>query len=302
MREADMRKRLLVGLGIVIAFLLAAGCENNPTGNDVSLNEEEIKDYISYNLDFKGYFAFDEYYGEEDTVPPEVQTRTITNPHIWYREPQDINREISVNIVNDSAFVSFWSRVDGVFHVLEKDISASPGTLIDHQKDLIDVSHNYAIFKRYEGVSAYGGYRLESLTGIGVSGAEVQPSDCVWVRIDSVRINCESYEDTLITTPLVFFHREELLSFGGQEVVTLTIYSSSSPYYNIYAYLHANSLGHWRRWRLEEIETGIWQGYWVTPLISGIRAIAFDIVEKETIDEEEWRYLSSIWLLPYKIE
>ncbi|MBN1693912.1 hypothetical protein JW879_00745 [candidate division WOR-3 bacterium] len=301
-----MRRRKLVGLIVIFVIFVVFGCETNPTGSDISTDEEAdkkaIQDFISNDADFAGYFAFDEYYGLGDTMPLEIPLRTITNPHTWYREPQDVNRDMSINIVNDSAFVSFWNRVDGVFHVLEKDISASSGALIDHQKKLIDVSHNYAIFKRYAGVSAYGGYRLESLTGIGVSGAEVQPSDCVWVRIDSLRINCESYEDTLFTSPLVFFHREELLTFNGQEVVTLTIYSSSSPYYHIYAYLHANSLGHLRRWRLEEIETGVWQGYWVTPLISGIRSIAFDIVEKETIDEEEWRYLSSIWLLPYKIE
>ncbi len=297
-----MRRRKLAGLVVVLVMLLVFGCENNPTGNDISRDEEAIQDYISNNLDFAGYFAFDEYYGKGDTVPLEIPLRTITGPHIWYREPQDTNRGILVNVVNDSAFVSFWSRVDGLFHILEKDTSASPDTLIDHQKDLIDASHKYAIFKRYPGVSAYRGWILERLTGVGIEGAEVWPSDCVYVSIDSLRINCESYEDTLFTTPFVFFQREELLTFGSQEVVTLTLYSHRPDIYNIYSYLHAHSLGYWRRWRLEEIQTGVWQGYWVTPLIPGIRVVAFDILEKETIDEEQWRYLSNIWLFPYRIE
>jgi hypothetical protein len=296
-----MKKRKLLEVAVVIVFLLVLGCDN-PTGADISLDEEAIQDYISNDLDFAGYFAFDEYYGEEDTVPPEIQLRTITGPHTWYREPQDIDREISINIVNDSAFVSFWCGVDGVFHVLEIDTSASPDTLIDHQKRLEDRSSNYAIFKRYPGVSAYRGWRLESLTGVDVDGAALQPSDCVYIRIDSIRINCESYEDTLFTTPFIFFQREELLTFRGQETVTLTLYSDDYNYYNLYSYLHANSLGDWRRWRLEEIESGVWQGYWVTPLISSIRVIAFDILEKETIDEEERDYLSHIWIFPYRIE
>jgi hypothetical protein len=297
-----MRRKKLVGLVVVFVMFFVFGCENNPAGNDISLDEEAIQDYISNDLDFAGYFAFDECYGEEDTVPPETRTRTITNPHTWYREPQDINREISVNIVNDSAFVSFWCGVDGVFHVLEIDTSASPDTLIDYQKDLLDWSSNYAIFKRYPGVSAHRGWILGSLTGIEVAGADILPSDCVWVYIDSLRINCESYEDTLLTTPMVFFQRGELLTFERQEVVTFTLYSRSTESY-VYPYLHAHSLGHWRRWRFaEEIEPEVWQGYWVTPIIPGIRVIAFDVLMKSSIDDEDFEYHSNIWLFPYRVE
>ncbi len=287
-----MSKRLLAGLGIFFVLFLVVGCKNNPTGNDISLDEEVIQDYISNNTDFEEYFEFDEYYGKGDTVPGEVRTRTIANPHLWYRKAQDINRDISINIVNDSAFVKLWTRVEGVFHILEIDTSASPVTLIDHQKDLFDHSFNYAIFKRYPGVTVHRGWRLESLTGVNVN------VDTEWVAIDSLRINCQSYEDTLFDDPMVFFGREELLTFGGREAVTLTIYSN----YDIYSYLHARSLGCWRRWRLAEIEPGVWQGYWITPLTHGIRAIAFDVLTKNTIDEENSWYESNIWILPYKIK
>ncbi len=304
-RESEVRERRKL-LCLLVVLLLVIGCKNNPIGNDISpdeaADEAAIEDYISNDRDFAGYFAFDEYYGEEDTVSAEIRLRTITGPHTWYREPQDINRDISINIVDDSAFVSFWSRVDGVFHVLERDISASPDTVIDHQKVLEDHSSDYAIFKRYPGVSAYRGWRLESLTGVDVDGREIAHGDCVIVFIDSLRINCESYEDTLFTTPFVFFHREELLTFEGQETVTFTLYSRCGDYYGMYSYLHANSLGSWRRWEFEETEAGVWEGDWVTPIVPGIRAIAFDILEKNTIDEEKRTYLSNIWLFPYKIE
>jgi len=288
-----------VGLVVVFVAFLGFGCKNNPTGNDITLDEEAdeeaIQDYIANDLDFAEYFAFDEYYGEEDTV---TRLRTITGPSIWYREPQDINRDISINIVDDSAFVSFWGSVDGVFHILERDTSASPDTVIDHQKNLNDNSSNFAIFKHCIGDFSYRGWRLESLTGVDVIGLDRQKGDCVVVWIDSLRINCESYEDTLFTTPLVFFQRGELFTFGRQEVVTLTLYSG----YNIYSYLHANTLGDWRGCRLEEIETGVWQGDWVTPLTPGIRAIALDALRKPTIDEEDSPYESNIWLFPYRIE
>lgn len=293
-----MRKFKLLCSLVVFVLMLVIGCENT---DDITLDELAIEDYILSESEFAGYFSFNEHYGEEDTV---TRLRTITGPHTWYREPQDINRQISINIVNDSAFVSFWHSVDGIFHVLEIDTSANPDTLIDHQKVLEDNASNYAIFRRYRGVSARRGWRLESLTGVDVNGFEPPGGDCVVVAIDSVRISCESYEDTLFTTPHVFFERGELLTFEGQEAVTLTLYSHRPDVYDIYSYLHAHTLGRWRRWGLEEIEPGVWQGYWITPVATGIgiRAIAFDILEKNTIDEEEWRYLSNIWLFPYRVE
>ncbi len=295
-----MSKSKLLFLSVVFVLMLVIGCENNPTANDISLDEEAIQNYISNNPDFTGYFEFDKYYGEEDTVN---RLRTITGPHtLWYRERQNINRDIFINIVNDSAFVSFWSRVDGIFHILEKDTSASPDTLIDHQKVLEDNSSNYAVFKRYPGLSSYRGWRLESLTGIDVDGRDISLGDCVIVFIDSLRIKCESYTDTLFATPHVFFEREKLLTFEGEEAVTITLYSHRPDVYPIYSYLHASTLGSWKRWKLEETEPGVWEGDWVTPPIPGIRTIAFDILEKNTIDEEESAYLSNIWLFPYKIE
>jgi hypothetical protein len=292
LRGAEMRKSKLLCLSVVFVLILVIGCENN---NDITLDELAIQDYISNDRDFAGYFAFDEYYGEEDTV---TRLRTITNPYTWYREPQDINRNISINIVNDSAFVSFWGYVGGVFHILEKDTSASPDTVIDHQKNLDDHSSNYAIFKRAFGATAYRGWTLESLTGVDVIGLDHQKGDCVVVWIDSIRINCESYEDTLFTTPHVFFQRGEFLTFRSMEAVTLTLYSN----YDIYAYLHAHTLGYWRRWSFEEIEAGVWQSDWVTTRFPGIKVIAFDILRKPTIDEEGSPYESNIWLLPYEIE
>jgi len=294
-----MKRSIFLSLTVFSVLLICMGCNENTTGPGFSSDQEAIEDYILNNLDFAGYFAFDEYYGEEDTVSAEIRLRTITGPSIWYREPQDINRNISINIVDDSAFVSFWGSVSGVFHILEIDTSASPDTVIDHQKNLDDNSSNYAIFKRALGATAYRGWVLESLTGVDVIGLDRQKGDCVVVWIDSLRINCESYEDTLFTTPFVFFGKGELLTFGGQEEVTLTLYSG----YDIYSYLHANTLGDWRRWRFaEEIEPGVWQGYWVTPLTPGIRAIAFDALRKPTIDEEDSPYESNIWLFPYRVE
>ena len=129
-------------------------------------------------------------------------------------------------------------------------------------------------------------------------GLNYQKGDCVVVWIDSVRINCESYEDTVFTTPLIFFGKDELLTFLSEETVTLTLYSN----YDVYAYLHAYTLGQWRRWQFTETKTpGVFVGHWVAAGFPGIQGIAFDILRKPTIDEEDAPYESNIWLFPYRI-
>ena len=288
-----MRRGKLAGLVVVFVIFFIIGCENNP--DDITLDEAAIHDYILNDHDFAGFFSFDEYYGEEDTL---TKLRTIMGSHTWYRDTLNINRYISINIVDDSAFVSFWGSVNGLFHILERDTSTSPDTVIDHQKNLDDNSSNYAIFKRYPEISAYRGWVLESLTGVNVYGLDHQKGDCVVVWIDSLRINCESYEDTVFTTPIIFFKREELLTFQSEETVTLTLYSN----YDIYSYLHAQTLRYyWVRWSFEEIEAGVWQGDWVTTRFPGIHVIAFDILSKPTFDEADAPYESNIWLFPYRV-
>ena len=291
-----MRYRVFLCVVFFVVLLLIIGCNDNPTGPG-ALDQEAIENYILGDED--GFFSFDAHYGAEDTVSGEGSLRAIAGPSIWWRWPQDISRQILINIVNDSAFVTISLRAEGIFHILEIDTSATPDTIILHQKDLADNFISYAIFKRHPmGCSDCfhsRGWRLET-----ISGAEIN-SDSVEVQIDSVRINCASYEDTVLTDPWVFFDRENLITLGTEEEVTLTLYSFD----NVYAYLHAKSGGdYWRRWKFDEMESypPIFQGGWRTSSVPGIKVAAFDVLDKNTLDDETYKYDSNVWVFPYRVE
>lgn len=224
------------------------------------------------------------------------ETRSILGPKILWRKPQNAKIEIPINIVNDSAFVTFTARIDGIFHILEIDTSVAPDTIVYYQKAPGDNFVGYAIFKRYLtdcSECLRRGWQLENISGVEVN------SDFAEAAIDSIRINCESYEDTVLTDPWVFFKREKLLALGTEEEVTLTIYSSDC----VYGYMHAVNRGnHWRRWKFEETEPGILVGYWITSAIPGIKGAAFDVLNKYTLDDEIYKHDSNIWIFPYRVE
>ncbi len=286
-----MRNKILLSFVLVIVFLLSIGCEDKLIRLDASLDQEAIENYILDNEE--KFFSITAHYGAEDTLSAN-DIGTISDPKTWWREPLDVNRQISINIVNDSAFVTISLRNDGVFHILEIDTSAATDSVIHYQKDLGDNLLSYAIFKRYDGATSHRGWRLESVTG-----AEVN-SDSVEVAIDSVRINCESYEDTVLTDPWVFFERGDILTFGAEEEVYLTLYSS----YDVYAYFHAKSRGdHWRRWKFTETKTtGVWGEVWIASSVSGVKVAAFDVLNKYTLDNETYSYDSNAWIFPYRVE
>lgn len=284
-----MGKRKSVGLVVVFVMFFVFGCKNNPTGNYISLDEEAMEEIINQ----EGFLAYDAYYGEEDTLSaPVIQTRDIIAlKFLWYREIKHLNKQLEIDIVNDSAFVTISTRVDGLFHILALDTAANPDSVIDYQKDLGDNFMSYAVFKRYPEEILHRGWRLESLTGVEVN------SDSVEVQIDSIRINCESYVDTVIVSPWVLFQRGELLTFGREEEVTLTIYSDDE----IYAFLHAHGWGHWRRWKFDEMESypTIFRGRWRTSIIPGGKLVIFDVLHQNTLDEEDCKYNSNVWIFPY---
>ncbi len=285
-------KWLLIGLAGLI-LLLAWGCEKSPTGIEFDTDEEALQQYVIDNPD--GYFSCDDHYGLEDTTTVENETKGEKRYTLWWRMPTDIERDITIHIENDSAFVTFSAEVTGVFNLLVWD-TLPPDTIINHPKEMHENFVRYAIFKHYSNVSKYRGWKLEKVTGVDIT------SDPNTVEIDSVRIKSDSYGETVITQSLEFFGRDEILTFHPDEEVTLTVYSADS----IYPFLHARgrnfSLRRWWRWRFRKVEDGVWELTWRTPLRNlRIRPLIFDILHKDTIDDNEYQYDSKAWIFPYRI-
>lgn len=280
---------------LYVAFLLLLvgiwGCETSPTGTEFSSNEEAITQLMLDNLD--GYFYYKDHYGEHEAKTEGSKAERYTS---WWRQLVSVEGiNISINIENDSAYVVFGGEVSGILHLFVYD-TIPPDTIIHYPKDLNDNIIRYAIFKRYTDSLGYRGWRLENLSGVEIM------SDPNTVGIDSIRIECMNYPDTVITDPLNLVKRRNILTFDPEVEVTLTIYSTDDTY----AFFHARArrFGHrgWWRWEFDEVESGVWSGTWITPRLPGVRMAAFDILHKSTLDDNQYQYDSNAWVFPYIIE
>lgn len=288
-----MNRKILIPLAVILLLALVMGCEESPTGT-----EDESKAAIQENIidDSEGYFSFDKHYGESDTST--VKGVKGDDRYVfWWRQPNDFTRNITIGIKNDSAFVSYVVEAEGIFNLLVAD-TMPPDTIINHQKDLQDYLLRYAIFKRDTNFSQYRGWKLEKITGAEIT------SDTNTVQIDSIRIQCNSYADTVLSDPHAFFHRDSILTFSPGEAVTLTLYTTDS----VHAFLHARGkpggvgLLRWWRWKFNEISPGVWTGTWYTPLHRAIRPVIFDILHKNTLDDNTYPYDSNVWIFPYRVK
>ena len=184
----------------------------------------------------QGYFSYDEHYGENDAKTEEgSKAERYTS---WWRQPTDVNWVVGVDIMNDSAFVTFNPEISGIFHLFISDTiflfacdTICRDTIIHYPypKNIRDNVIRYVIFKHYSDSIGYRGWRLEK-----ISSAEIT-SNPHTVDIDSVRIECVSYLDTVITNSLTLFRRRNIFRFAPEEEVILTVYSID----DIYAFLHA---------------------------------------------------------------
>ncbi len=284
-----MFRKLLPVILLMLMLLLFWGCEKSPTGAELSFDEAAIKNAILDNPD--GYFTYGDYYGERDVKKAEMQTT-------WWRQPTSVDEiDITMNIdtLNDSAYVIVSGEVSGIFHIYEYD-TIPPDTIAHYMKSMKDNITRFAIFKHYADSIGYRGWRLEKISGAKITS---YPNT---VGIDSIRIECESYPNTVIGDPLALVDKEAILSFAPGEEVSLTIYSDD----NVYAFFHAR--GHhfgycrWWRWEFDEAGSGAWSGAWQTPEMPGVRMVAFDILHKNTLDDHEYQYDSNVWVFPYRIE
>lgn len=283
-------KNKWLALTMVLLITFVWGCEDSPTGTEPATDEEAIE----MIMDESSIFNYDAHYGAEDTVTAK-ETKSRGRYTFWWRHPEELVRNTTINIVDDSAYVTFSPHLSGQFNLLVTD-TLPPDTLINYPKDLNDEFMSYAIFRNYSDSINYRGWRLEKISGIEATSS---PNA---VQIDSIRVQSTSYSDTVISDIHRLVDKENILTFQPEEDVTLTVYSDDS----VYAFLHARGryggIRRWWRWRFMNQVNGGWQRTWKTPLNKGVYPAIFDILHMNTLDDNQYRYDSNGWLIPYRIE
>ncbi|MCK4339979.1 MAG: hypothetical protein KAW87_08345, partial [Candidatus Cloacimonetes bacterium] len=125
--------------------------------------------------------------------------------------------------------------------------------------------------------------------------------------IDSVRLNCSSYPDTLLNDPLALFAKEDIITLIPEEECTLTVYTNYAVGDSHYVFLHSwrRHIEHHRR-IFNYIGNGVFTGVWFAPsnlsgAINVVHHCAFDMISRETLKDDTLSYNANSWLFPYKV-
>jgi len=265
--------------------MIAVGCSDV---TEINLTDEgEIASLIAELIWFQTKYVE----GPEDT------SNTAGDPIVplyWWREwdrepPFDLN--IQMNSERDSAFVMLTLDISGTLHHIALDTA---GMVVDSVDKSIDESAlRYAVFLKDTVETYHNGWRL-----FKISGAEMN-SDNATVKIDSVRLKCSSYPDTVYSDPLALFSLDEAFTFSPGEGVSLWVYAN---YDTADIYFHSWKGSNWLRWQFANQGSGAYFAVWAAPVEALVYHSAFDMLHHQTLWDSEYRYDCNAWLMPYVVE
>jgi hypothetical protein len=204
---------------------------------------------------------------------------------------RDVRRTVEIVTPNDerpTAHVSTIARLRGIFHLFydDPDNIYLPG-IID--KRLNAVAQHNATFVRAirPETDPRRGWRLTA-----VSSTEVV-SDPTTKDILSVEIVSRSVNQT-ITDPLALVRVRELPTFQPGEAVTLRVHTTDPT---DYVFLHSGLF----KDEFRPVGDGLYEGTWTVGERRGVRRVAVDVIDKETLFDDEAPYDSAAWVLHYRV-
>jgi len=280
-----MKKYLLIVVSLLVIF---AGCSKTSSS-------QEITDIIT--SDFSDWFGTAPYAGEEggDTL---ASSGTKDYKWVfWYREDTlNAPPEISVDVVGDSAYVTWTRNIDGIFHRFPTDTFPPLDSLQDIPKHLQDTITRYGVFMKDGDPNRHHGWRLKKLTGALIDS----PNHTV--SIDSVKITTNT-DTVVITDPLAFLDTTNVLTLSCDDSVNVTVYVDPSK--SVLVFLHSRSRRNERphRWMFRLESPGVFTGWWKAPEMMGRHLAAVDVIEYNTIfsdDGTTYPYDSEAWIIPFR--
>lgn len=204
---------------------------------------------------------------------------------------RDVRRTIEIEAPSGEravAHVSTTARLRGIFHLFYDDPESIylPG-VIDKRLNAI-AQHNATFVQALRPeTDRRRGWRLRE-----ISGTEVV-SDPTTKDIVSVEIVSRSVNRT-ITDPLALVHVRELPVFQPGERVTLRV-NTTDP--TDYVFLHSGPF----KDEFTPAGGGLFEGTWTVGERRGARMVAVDVLDKETLFDDEAPYDSVAWVLHYRV-
>jgi len=273
-------KRVLA-LTVLISLVAFFGC-----GKEGVEGVDQDRAAIESLVESSPYLGSTEHYGEEDTTG----TKGEVLPVFWWRgHPTNIERNVYISIVGDSAFAEINTTVYDTLHIIAVD-SVGDTTLQEYTKYFIDHGKRYAVFKRDTTADYHRGWRLYALSGVEVI------SDTNTVEIDSVKIEWDGNVE-MITDPLEIQTRDKVLTVSPNEELIITVYTNDVP---AFVFLHTWRWDRPHRWRLQ-YGNNAFHG-WCLCAPGGVHHIAIDMMARTTLLDTEYPYDSNAWIIPYRVK
>jgi len=293
----------------VIGIIVFVGCGKENPG-EVETDETAIRDFVAN--DTLWFNTTRHYEGEAKNDSGgtsggmgmgsgEVGILGEIDPLLWGRQILGHpNPQITVEVNGDSAYVAWEIHSTGYFNIYAWDPdSGQSGNWVIVKKELNETARISAIFKRTGNQGdPYRGWDLYAISGAwGTSEPEAQRT----VNIDSLRIQCTTYTDTVFDTPLGITPILQTLTFAPGETITLTIYSNV-PDARVFLHIFRNVWPYHIRVPFTfNNSNGTYNGTWNAELVPAVRLAVFDMLNKNTLEDDEYRYDSNGWLFFYLV-
>lgn len=271
---------------LIVIFLLQ-GCGQNNT--HIIFDENAIINIITDNS--AGFFSYYDYYRTGDTS--EVEYSKAEKYIFWWRESGNSEKSINIDIIDDSACVEFMLDIEGVFNLLVSD-TFPPRQSTNYPKEIRDSFIRLFTFRNFPDSTDYRGWRLEGISGVSVN------SKPFTVGIDSIGIDC-GYESIIISNPLDITGKNDILSLSPGETCSLTVYSRDNAYAFLHSYGVNEKVSGWYRKGFCRAGSSLFTAVWNAPVQLGLYTIAFDLINKKTIDDNEYSYDSNVWVILYRV-
>ena len=309
-KERTMKQTAAIIMIVLLMIIISViGCGKKGL-SDVDTDETAIRDFIASDT---LWFNTTRHYEGEATddsggtggisgyEPGMVGTFGEITPLHWGRQILGHpNPQVTIDINGDSAYVAWELHNTGYFNIFAWDPdSGLSGDWVFIKKDLDETVRISAVFKRTgQPGDPYRGWDLYAISGAW--GAS-EPEGLRTVNIDSLRIECTTYPDTVFTTPLGVTPILETLTFAPGETVTLTLYSND-PDARVFLHVFRNIWPyHIRIPFTYNNNNGSYTGTWNVEIIPAVRIAVFDMIHKNTLEDDEYIYDSNGWLLFYLV-
>ncbi len=296
-----MRFNPLLLLIIGLASLSVSGCFQDEgvtgldSGSGAQTDDEAIRALMN---DGDDYFGSGAAMGEEPVTVEGTEGKSspsgapIQSFYFIRRITQrDIHRDIHIENPQEGpsiATVSTLEDLRGIFRLFVHDPNRIYLPRIIDKPLVAQARYNAMFARRHRPENdRWRGWRL-----IKVSGAEIASvpttKEIVSLEISSPSVN------RVITDPLELVPVSELPTFQPGERVTLRVTTTDE---NDFVFLHVGGL----KDEFHPVGGGVFEGTWTVGDRIGRRRVAVDVIDRETLFDDEAPYDSMIWAFHFRV-